>query len=86
MLPMEVGPGKLQFFTDMTALVLQNTEITITMISPGGELDFNYYIYGQSLKLTGQYSEVDFEKESKYDPNSRDFKNISNVYTSKAIT
>lgn len=73
MLPMDIGPGKLQFFYRYDSFSFAKYgEYYNNDISWWG-LGFNYYIYGQSLKITGQYSHVDFEKESKFDPNSRDF-------------
>jgi hypothetical protein len=77
LLPVEVGPGKLQLFGRYDDFKFAN-------LASGGVDYFNqnikrsaaglnYYIFDQDLKLTFEYSQTDFDKTSATDPNYNDF-------------
>ncbi len=79
LLPMDVGPGMLQFFARYDDFKFAN------LYNPVTDTDFydqrvtrtalgaNYYIYNQDFKLTAEYSLTDFDEEDPNDPNYRDF-------------
>lgn len=74
MLPMEVGPGKLQFFYRYDSFTMAQFNGFYDQDISWYGLGFNYYIYGQSLKITGQYSAVDFDQENPSNPDCKDYK------------
>ncbi|MEC9492428.1 selenite/tellurite reduction operon porin ExtI [Flexistipes sp.] len=73
MLPMDVGPGKLQFFARHDAFTFAKLGDVYDQDIGWTAGGFNYYIHGQDLKISGQYSQMDYDKESETDPNYQDF-------------
>ncbi len=73
MLPMNIGPGKLQFFGryDSFEYATLNgyTDNTVDFYAFGA----NYYLAGNDIKIVGQYSITDFDKEVGADTNKQDF-------------
>lgn len=80
MLPQKVGPGRLQFFGRYDKFKFAHYgsdyyygyDNDIDWYGAG----FNYYILGQDLKLTMEYSWTDFEQESSSNRNFRDFETL----------
>ena len=73
MLPMNVGPGKLQFFTRYDKFEYANLngyEDNEVSFYAGGA---NYYLAGNDIKIVGQYSVTDFDKEVGNDTDKQDF-------------
>jgi hypothetical protein len=73
MLPFEVGPGQVQFFGRYDNFTFANLNGYYD-----NEVDFyaggvNYYLNEDKLKITAQYSKVDFEVEKGTDTNMQDF-------------
>ena len=79
LLPMEVGPGRLQVFArydDFKYGNLSNAKTGTDFIDQNVQrigAGVNYYIYGQDLKITAEYSLTRFDKEDAKDPNYQDF-------------
>ncbi len=73
MLPMEVGPGKLQFFARHDAFTFAKLGDVYDQDIGWTGVGFNYYIFGQDLKISAQYSQMDYDEESDTDPNYQDF-------------
>lgn len=73
MLPMNIGPGKLQFFARYDGFSFGKLENTYDQDVSWFGVGFNYYIFGQDLKITGEYSHTNFDKEDPNDPNYQDF-------------
>lgn len=73
MLPMDIGPGKLQFFTRYdkfeyaTLFGYKNNKISFWAAGA------NYYLAGNDIKIVGQYSSMDFDKEQGNDTNKQDY-------------
>lgn len=80
MLPGKIGPGQLQFFgrydkfkfAHYGADYYNGYDNDIDWYGVG----FNYYIFGQDLKLTMEYSWTDFEQEGATNRNFRDFETL----------
>jgi hypothetical protein len=73
MLPMNVGPGQLQFFARYDNFEfdkLNDYEDNEVSYIAGG---FNYYFDEDNIKLVGQYSQTDFDEEVGADTNMQDF-------------
>jgi hypothetical protein len=73
MLPMEIGPGKLQFFGRYDSFEYATLngykDNTVDFYAFGA----NYYLAGNDIKIVGQYSITDFEDEVGADTNRQDF-------------
>lgn len=73
MLPMDIGPGKLQFFGRYDSFEYASlngyTDNTVDFYAFGA----NYYLAGNDIKIVGQYSITDFDKEVGADTNKQDF-------------
>jgi len=76
LIPVRLGPGQLQIFGrydsfQFAKLKLEDLSMNqkVVWLSAG----FNYYIYGQALKITGEYSSLDYDKEEYYNINNQDF-------------
>jgi hypothetical protein len=79
LLPFDVGPGMLQPFArydDFQFANFQNAQSyqdfydqQITRMAIG----FNYYIFNQDMKVTAEYSMLDYDKEDPDDVNYQDF-------------
>ena len=74
MLPMEVGPGQLQFFYRYDGFTFAKYNNYYDNDISWYGVGFNYYIHGQNIKITGQYSAVDFDKEDATNPEYQDYK------------
>ncbi|UOD35106.1 porin [Deferribacteraceae bacterium V6Fe1] len=74
MLPMEVGPGQLQFFYRYDGFTFAELNGAYDNDIAWYGVGFNYYIDGQNIKVTGQYSAVDFDKEDATNPEYQDYK------------
>ncbi|BAI80148.1 phosphate-selective porin O and P [Deferribacter desulfuricans SSM1] len=74
MFPMNIGPGKLQLFYRFDNFSFGKYGNFYDQEIKWYGVGFNYYIYGQNLKITGQYSKTDFDKEDNTDPDYQDFK------------
>ena len=77
LLPMNVGPGQLQFFGRYDKFTFAHLGSNFNY-GYDQEIDlyalgFNYYIFGQNLKVTGQYSVTDFDQEDRNNTNFDDF-------------
>lgn len=79
LLPMYIGEGKLQVFgryDDFKFANLYNDKTATNFIDQkvsrvaGG---VNYYIFDQDLKITAEYSQVNYKDEDKNDPNYKNF-------------
>lgn len=75
LLPDKVGPGRLQFFAryDTAEYNLDSGLLDNTTNATG----FNYYLDGQRLKLTGEYSSVDYDTEDANDPSLQDYTQVT---------
>jgi hypothetical protein len=77
LLPVDVGPGKIQVFgryDDFKFANLNNnaTDFIDQKVSRIGA-GVNYYIFGQNLKVTAEYSLTNFDEEDSNDPNYQNF-------------
>ncbi len=74
MYPKKIGPGLFQVFYRYDGFTFAKYNNYYDNDISWFGVGFNYYIYGQNLKITGQYSETDFDKENPNDPDCQDFK------------
>jgi len=80
MLPGKIGPGQLQLFGRYDKFKFAHYGSDY-YYGYDNDIDwygvgFNYYIFGQDLKLTMEYSWTDFEQENSSNRNFRDFETL----------
>ena len=73
MLPNKVGPGQLQFFARYENWSFANLGGIEDQEIDWSAAGVNYFLKGQDLRLTFEYSFNDFEREDPNDPNTEDF-------------
>lgn len=73
MLPNKVGPGQLQFFARYENWSFANLGGIEDQEIDWSAAGVNYFLKGQDIRLTFEYSHNDFDKEDPDDPNTEDF-------------
>ncbi len=76
MYPEKIGPGKLQIFGRFDNFRLAKYDKFYDEDIKWYGVGLNYYVHGENLKFTIQYSTADFDKE---DPNNPDVQNFDTI-------